>query len=144
MLAALSEWFSGELEPYVGDISLFFGKWKELVDSFTAEIQPMAEKQLLTWMDYINRLGKTTAGPWCRQGLVGSNLVPSTARPSLLFSSWSSTLSILSTASSLSRHSFSTATCTPSSSVPFLGMNNLRRLELNLPAIGRPSSVSSW
>jgi len=60
MLAALSEWFSGELEPYVGDISLFFGKWKELVDSFTAEIRPMAERQLITWMDYIDRLGKTS------------------------------------------------------------------------------------
>jgi len=62
MLAALSEWFSGELEPYVGDISLFFGKWKELVDSFTAEIRPMAERQLLAWMDYVDRLGKTSCG----------------------------------------------------------------------------------
>lgn len=62
MLAALSEWFSGELEPYVGDISLFFGKWKELVDSFTAEIRLMAERRLSIWTDYIDRLGKTSHG----------------------------------------------------------------------------------
>lgn len=62
MLAALSEWFSGELEPYAGDISLFFGKWKELVDSFAAEIRPMAERKLPTWMDYVDRLGKTSRG----------------------------------------------------------------------------------
>ena len=56
MLAALSEWFSGDLKPYQGDISLFFGKWKELVEGFTAEIQPMAERQLPAWTDYVYRL----------------------------------------------------------------------------------------
>jgi hypothetical protein len=51
MLAALSEWFSGELKPYPGDVSLFFGKWKELVDGLTTEIQAMVERRIPAWTD---------------------------------------------------------------------------------------------
>jgi hypothetical protein len=53
MLAALSEWFSGELVPYVGHISLFYGKWRKLVDNFMVELRGLSEEKSREWMAYI-------------------------------------------------------------------------------------------
>ena len=61
MLAALSEWFSGVLVPYTGDISLFYGKWRELVDIFMAELCGLSEKQSKEWVAYIYNLNRATA-----------------------------------------------------------------------------------
>lgn len=55
-----------------------------------------------------------------------------------------SALSTLSFSSSLLRHSSSIVACVLSSSVPYLGTNWRSLRELNLPALGKPSSVSRW
>jgi hypothetical protein len=60
MLAALSEWFSGELVPYIGDISLFYGKWRESVDIFMVELCGLSEKNLKDWVAYIYNVNRAS------------------------------------------------------------------------------------
>ena len=95
----------------------------------------------------------THVGPWVWLVLSVSHwfsivLAPLSTNSSPLFAASSSSgfpvFSTLSPSSSLCRHSSSILACVLSSSVPCLGRNWHSLLELNFPAIGKPSRVSSW
>ena len=62
LLAGLSEWFSGHLEQYSGDISLLFGGWKVLVDEICAEIEMVIRKIPESWESYQHRLLNASRG----------------------------------------------------------------------------------
>ncbi len=60
MLAALSEWFSGVLVLCTGDVSLFYDKWRELVDIFMTDLCGLSEKESKEWVAYIYNLNSTS------------------------------------------------------------------------------------
>ena len=61
MMAALSEWFSGTYQPYTGDISLFFGHWKDLVEQLVIEVRRTMDEDSIRWQTYLSRLNHRCA-----------------------------------------------------------------------------------